>query len=88
MQKRLDSWSGHRSAVRTGRLGYEEATDVTGLLRSPEDGSWTLWSAPRSLREVEPEVVLQLDLADRSVPDAPAWEYAQATAGPGAGGGD
>ena len=88
LQKRLDSWGGHRSAVKTGRLGYQEAADVTGLLKSPEEGSWTLWSAPRSLREVEPEVVLQLDLADRSVPDAPAWDYAPSPGGAAAGGGD
>jgi len=81
LQKRLDSWSGHRSAVKTGRLGYEEAADVTGLLHAPEEGSWTLWSAPRSLREVESEVVLQVDFADRSVPDAPPWEYNPAPAG-------
>lgn len=89
LRNRLDSWSGHRSAVRTGRLGYAEAADVTGLLQSPDEGSWTLWSAPRSLREVEPEVVLQLDLADRSVPDAPGWDYDRAPGGvPAAGGGD
>jgi hypothetical protein len=86
LQKRLDSWSGYRSAVRTGRLGYEEAADVTGLLQAPEEGSWTLWSAPRSLREVEPEVVLQLDYTDRSVPDAPAWEYTSAPTSAAAGG--
>jgi len=89
LRKRLDSWGGHRSAVKTGRLGYEEAADVTGLLQSPEEGSWTLWSAPRSLREVEPEVVLQLDLPDRSVPDAPTWDYDRAPEGvAAAGGGD
>ena len=85
IQKRLDSWSGKRSAVKTGRLGYQEGADVTGLLESPEEGSWGLWSVPRSLREVEPEVVLQLDLADRSVPDAPVWEYAAAAPGSGTG---
>jgi Helicase conserved C-terminal domain len=87
LQKRLDSWVGKRAAVKTGRLGYEEAADVTGLLHAPEDGSWDLWSAPRSLREVEPEVVLQLDFADRSVPDAPSWEYVVAPAA-GASAGD
>jgi hypothetical protein len=75
LQKRLDSWAGARTAVKTGRLGYQVGADVTGLLQSPEEGSWGLWSAPRSLREVEPEVVLQLEQADRSVPDAPAWDY-------------
>jgi len=88
LQRRLDSWSGHRAAVRTGRLGYEEAAEVTGLLQSPEDGSWSLWSAPRSLREVEPEVVLQLDQVDRSVADAPSWDYDRSAAGVGVGEGE
>jgi hypothetical protein len=88
LQKRLDSWSGHRAAVKTGRLGYEEAADVTGLLQAPEEGTWSLWSAPRSLREVEPEVVLQLDFDDRAVPDAPAWEYSATPAGAAGAGGD
>ena len=88
LQNRLDSWSGKRTAVKTGRLGYEEAADVTGLLRSPEEGIWDLWSAPRSLREVEPEVVLQLDYEDRSVHDAPAWEYVPGPAEAAAEGGE
>jgi Helicase conserved C-terminal domain len=75
LQHRLDSWQGARKAVTTGRLGYEEAADVTGLLRDPAAGSWTLWSVPNSLREVEPEVTLQLDRLDRSLDDAPAWGY-------------
>ena len=75
LQHRLDSWHGHRAAVTTGRLGYEVGADVTGLLRDPDAGSWDLWSAPRSLREVEPQISLQLDQNDRSLPDAPAWSY-------------
>lgn len=31
-----------------------------------------------SLREVEPEVLLQLEERDRALGDAPAWEYAAA----------
>ncbi len=75
LQHRLDSWRGHRAAVRTGRLGYEVQADVTGLLRDPDAGSWELWSAPRSLREVEPQISLQLDQQDRSLPEAPSWSY-------------
>jgi len=54
---------------------------VTGLIRKPDDGPWDLWSAPMSLREVEPEVLLQLDAADRSLPEAPTWDYDRATTG-------
>jgi hypothetical protein len=75
LQHRLDSWLGHRAAVTMGRLGFDVASDVTGLLRDPDDGAWELWSAPRSLREVEPEIILQLDRQDRSVAEAPVWSY-------------
>ena len=83
LQHRLDSWRGHRRAVTTGRLGYEVGADVTGLLQSPDEGTWDLWSAPRSLREVEPEIVLQLDRIDRSLAEAPAWSYDRPPAGGG-----
>jgi hypothetical protein len=84
MVHRLEQWQSRRKHLATGRLGYETATDVTGLLRPPEDGSWGLWTAPRSLREVEEEIVLQLQKDDRSVPEAPAWAYPaeQAEVGP------
>jgi hypothetical protein len=58
-----------------GRLGYEEAPDVVGLLLRPDEDSWELWSAPMSLREVEPEIILQLDRRDRSLAEQPAWSY-------------
>jgi hypothetical protein len=67
--------------VQTGRLGYKEAPDVNGLLREPDEGSWYLWSAPMSMREVEAEILLQLDRDDRSVGDTPAWNYLCPTAG-------
>ncbi|MGH3401540.1 MAG: DISARM system helicase DrmA [Streptosporangiaceae bacterium] len=75
LQHRLDSWSQQRRAVTTGRLGYEVGADITGLLVDPDTGSWDLWSAPRSLREVEPQISLQLDQHDRSLHEAPAWSY-------------
>ena len=80
-QFRLDAWTTKRASLRAGRLGYDEAPDVVGLLRKPDEGSWELWSAPWSLREVEPEVVLQLDRRDRSLGDEPPWSYDRAAAG-------
>jgi hypothetical protein len=74
-QHRLDRWNQRRSQLQTGLLGYQQGTDVTGLLRTPDDGAWELWSAPMSLREVEPEVLLQLDKRDFSAEDAPSWSY-------------
>ena len=81
LQHRLDRWYARRQAVQTGRLGYKEAPDVNGLLREPDEGSWDLWSAPMSMREVEAEILLQLDRDDRSVGDAPAWSYERSTSG-------
>ena len=83
LRHRLDSWRGHRAAVTVGQLGYQTAADVTGLLRDPDTGAWDLWSAPRSLREVEPEIILQLDRQDRSLAEAPSWSYDRAPRGAG-----
>jgi len=80
LQHRLDRWYARRQAIQTGQLGYKEAADINGLLREPDEGTWDLWSAPMSLREVEAEILLQLDRDDRSVPDAPRWGYDRATA--------
>jgi hypothetical protein len=73
--ERLASWEARREQLVTGKLGYEAAPDVTGLLIAAEAGKWGTWTAPRSLREVEPEAVLQLQSDDRSLEVAPAWSY-------------
>jgi hypothetical protein len=86
LRHRLDSWHGHRNAVATGLLGYQVGNDVTGLLRDPDATGWDLWSAPLSLREVEAEIILQLDRDDRSLREEPAWTYDRtSTASAGAG---
>jgi len=72
---RFDLWTQRRAMLQTGMLGYVEAADVTGLLANPETGDWGTWTVPMSLREVEPEVLLQLDRADHSLDDAPGWDY-------------
>jgi len=75
LQYRLDKWYQRRNTLQTGRLGFKVGADITGLLRDPDAGSWDLWTAPMSLREVEAEVLLQLDREDRSLDAAPAWDY-------------
>lgn len=72
---RLDGWRHRRTHLPSGVLGYRDADGVTGLLRDPNDGAWDGWSVPFSLREVEAEVLLQLDGVDRSLDTAPAWDY-------------
>jgi hypothetical protein len=74
-QLRLDSWHHRRTTLPSGAFGYQRAADVTGLLAKPEDGPWQRWTAPMSLREVEPEVLLQVDSRDPSLDDAPGWDY-------------
>ncbi|WP_331758103.1 DISARM system helicase DrmA (plasmid) [Nocardia sp. NBC_01377] len=75
VQNRLDNWQYLRSHLQTGVLGYDKGADITGLLKKPDDGTWERWTAPMSLREVEPEVLLQLDKRDNSTDDAPTWTY-------------
>ena len=75
VQHRLDRWTHRRASLQTGLLGYQQAPDVVGLLEQPDEQSWTLWTAPISLREVEPDVLLQIDRRDPSADDAPAWNY-------------
>ena len=75
VQNRLDSWHHQRTHLQTGQLGYQTAADVTGLLHKPDESTWNTWTAPMSLREVEPEVLLQLDRRDQSVDGAPTWTY-------------
>jgi hypothetical protein len=72
---RIDQWA--RKAIRPGaKLGYEEGRrqgDVVGLLRKPGPTSWTIFTVPMSMREVEPSVQLVLD--DSPHPESPPWQY-------------
>jgi hypothetical protein len=75
VRHRLEQWEHRRRTLATGRLGYKDADGVTGLLRDPNAGAWDLWSTPMSLREVEPEVLLQLERRDPSWATEPEWTY-------------
>jgi hypothetical protein len=75
VRNRLESWALRRRALPDGRLGYQDGDGVTGLLHEPGSGGWDLWSTPMSLREVEPEVLLQLEARDPSLDTAPEWTY-------------
>lgn len=76
VQNLLDTWSKRRTTLPTGVLGYSEASDVAGLLTSPGAEAWQSFTCPMSMREVENEVLLQLQPVDSTVLDAPAWTYA------------
>jgi hypothetical protein len=72
----LDRWLLKRSTLPTGRLGYQaDDKAAAGLLRRPEDLPWDRWSVPMSLRDVEPEILLQLLRDDPSWTSAPRWEF-------------
>lgn len=75
IRRRLDDWKLRRERLESGRLGYITGVDLAGLLREPNDPPWDRWSAPMSMREVEPEVALQLQSADPSTNDPPSWDW-------------
>jgi len=81
LRHRLDSWTTRRQGLQVGQLGYKTSTDVTGLLREPDEGGWDLWSVPMSMREVEAEVLLQLDRSDAGTENAPSWSYDRSARG-------
>ncbi|ETA05632.1 hypothetical protein V525_17280 [Gordonia alkanivorans CGMCC 6845] len=76
VQNLLDTWSKRRTTLPAGQLGYTEAPDVAGLITIPDTQAWRSFTCPMSLREVENEVLLQLQPVDTTVLDAPAWTYA------------
>lgn len=73
LQDRADRWV--REAQKpTRRLGYEterKQGDIAALLKKPGGDSWTEFTVPMSMREVEPGVQLIMD--DSKLPDPPAW---------------
>jgi len=70
---RMDRWV--KEAVKPGRrLGYETESrqgDVVALLRKPGRVAWEKFTAPMSMREVEPGVNLIMDSA--KLPEPPSW---------------
>ena len=75
-RQQLDHWLQRRTTLPIGQLGYRaDAQAVAGLLREPDEVPWDRWTAPMSLRDVEPEVLLQLRRDDPSWSGAPAWDF-------------
>lgn len=75
--RRLDEWA--KKQKRPGaRLVYrEEKGNAISLLEMPTGFDWQLWTAPMSLRDVEPSVNLVLRDEGRSEPIEPAWTPAK-----------
>ena len=75
-QQQVDLWLHKRTVLQVGQLGYKaDQQAAAGLLREPDEVPWDRWSAPLSLRDVEPEVLLQLRREDLSWQSAPAWDF-------------
>ena len=74
LMARLDRWK--NEASRGGRnLGYDKRSGQSGiveLLKKPGIQSWTEFTVPMSMREVEPGVRLVMD--DAKTTDSPAWQ--------------
>jgi hypothetical protein len=84
-RQQLDRWQYRRSTLPAGQLGYRaDSRAAAGLLREPDQVPWDQWSAPMSLRDVEPEVLLQLRRDDASWTLAPAWDFSPSQPSPGA----
>ncbi len=76
-REQLDRWLHKRTTLPAGQLGYRADTRAAaGLLRQPDEAPWDRWSAPTSLRDVEPEVLLQLRREDPTWAGAPTWDFA------------
>jgi hypothetical protein len=87
-QALLDRWLHRRTKLPAGQLGYRaDARAAAGLLREPDEVPWDEWSAPMSLRDVEPEVLLQLRRDDPSWETAPGWDFRPPPAATAAAGG-
>ena len=70
-QRRLDDW--HQEEAMKPQLAYRRVgPDTVALLQEPGLGRWERWTCPTSLRDVEPEINLQLlrdsDLGEAGAP--------------------
>ncbi len=78
---RLDEWftRENRTAHESASLSY--AKNSPTLLNDGLSVPWNRWSAPNSLRDVEPEINLQLDRNDASLDSAPGFALSPAPNG-------
>ena len=84
LKQRLDEWL-LRQHQHGAPLAYRRPFDASAipLLHQPTAGSWTTWTCPTSMREVEANVNFIMDAHDRSVEQAPSFQPApKAAAGP------
>jgi hypothetical protein len=66
VQARLDGWSKEQNKVGVTLTYARGSGDAINLLHTPEEGAWETFTAPNSLRDVEPTSNLLLRLDDPS----------------------
>jgi hypothetical protein len=66
LQARLDGWSKEQNKVGVTLTYARGSGDAINLLHTPEEGAWETFTAPNSLRDVEPTSNLLLRLDDPS----------------------
>jgi hypothetical protein len=62
LKQKIDEWVSRAETQSGAELGYQEKRDgkTVGLLKMPGLDAWDLFTAPNSLRNVEPGVNLAL----------------------------
>ncbi len=71
----MDEWDRRRKGLEVGSLSYTSAKDGMDPLLDAGARTWGTWSAGWSLREVEPETNLLINLAAPEVADRPDWGF-------------
>jgi len=72
-QTRLDAWAAKQKRPGAKLVYREEKGNAISLLEMPTGFDWQLWSAPMSMRDVEPSVNLVIRDEGRSADPEPAW---------------
>jgi hypothetical protein len=78
----LDDWDRRRRGLESGTLAYTADGGGRAPLLETRPGRWERWSTPWSLREVEPEVNLLIDVAADEVRERPVWSFAPPSPSP------
>jgi hypothetical protein len=71
----LDDWDRRRKGLEVGSLSYTSNRDGLDPLLDSGSGRWGTWSAGWSLREVESETNLLINLDAPEVAERPSWSF-------------
>jgi hypothetical protein len=71
----LDLWDRKRRGLESGRLSYADSRAGLSPLMEARASHWSTWSVPWSLRDVDPEINLILDVVAPEVAERPSWRF-------------